>query len=155
MLIREIILHHTASSQDKTTLQNVNNWHKARGFNKSSLGFFVGYHYLILGNGETIQTRRDNEIGCHCIPNEGKVGICLCGNFEEEIPNPEQLTSLKTILERLKKYYNLGDEKIFAHCEKSQTLCCGKNLMKWLNLYRQISLIQKLILKLQKLLKIK
>jgi len=154
MIPKEIIIHHTASSRDKTTLADINAWHKTRWpYFKSSLGYYIGYHFVILGKGEIIQARKENEIGAHCIPNEGKLGIALCGDFETEMPNPSQLTSLEKLLEKLKKEWILKDENIFGHCEKSQTLCPGKEVIKWLNLYRQVSLLKKMIAKLLELLK--
>ena len=150
-----IIIHHSVSSRDSTALRDIDRWHRLRwpGF-VSSLGYHIGYHYVIIGNGNVYKTRQENEIGAHCVPNEGKVGICLTGNFEEETPSPAQLNSLGDLLQKIKKEYNLADENIFGHCEKSRTLCPGKNLMKWLNLYRQVSLLKKIIARLLKLLKV-
>jgi len=149
---KQITLHHTASNKG-TTLGEVNDWHRARGFTQSSIGYYVGYHCLILGDGLTIHTRRFNEIGCHCIPNEGKIGICLTGNFDLELPNPIQLVALQKLLEEIKQGYNLTDENIFAHCEKSNTNCPGLNLKIWLNKYRQVSILKKIIWSIQEFLK--
>lgn len=153
MIPTNIILHHSCSSRDKTTSQNINAWHKARDFTLSSLGFYTGYHYLILGNGQIIQTRKDNEMGCHCVPNDGKIGICLTGNFEIEMSTTEQLISLGEILEKIKKDYGFTDDVIFGHCEKVRTACPGKNLMIWLKSYRQVSFLKRQITKLLELLK--
>lgn len=154
MIPTSILLHHSATNRDNTTLEDINNWHKARGFKSSSLGFYVGYHFVIFADGWTKQTRRENEIGSHTIPNEGKIGICLTGNFEIEMPTSAQLASLQELLERIKKDYQLDDSVIFGHGEKNKTLCCGKNLMIWLNSYRQISILKKIIMKLTELLAI-
>jgi hypothetical protein len=139
MNIKTIVIHHTASSRDKTTLFNVDDWHRARDFTRSSLGCFVGYHFLILGNGQLIRTRQDNEIGCHCIPNEGKLGVCLTGNFDIEIPNPAQIDTLVELLSEKKTQYGLTDKNIKAHRELSNTSCPGNSLMGWLNTYRSPS----------------
>ena len=152
MIPTTIIVHHTASSRDKTTLQDVDNWHKARDFTLSSLGFYVGYHFLITADGVVNQTRKVNEIGCHCIPNEGKVGICLTGNFDLEYPSPKQLVSLEITLNKIKKDYLLNDTNIFGHQEKSNTACPGKNLMSWIKAYRQISFLQRQIEAIKKLI---
>ena len=129
MIIKQIVIHHTASSRDKTTLQDVNNWHKARDFTLSSLGYYVGYHYLILGTGEVIQTRRDTEMGCHTIPNTGKLGICLTGNFMIETPSDAQLKSLSDLVDKIKTEYNITDVR--GHRELSNTECPGDNLFIW------------------------
>lgn len=153
MIPRFIIVHHTASNRDKTTVAQVNNWHKARDFTLSSLGYYVGYHYLILGSGDIVLTRRPEEIGSHILKqNDGKIGVCLTGNFDIETPSPAQLTSLQGVLERLKLAYNIPDDKILGHRELVATICPGKELMRWLNLYRQLSFLQKKILELKALL---
>ena len=154
MIPKLIVLHHSVSSRDNTTLSDIDAWHRLRWPNfKSSMGYWVGYHWVIVGNGMAFQTRQNNEIGAHCIPNDGKVGICLTGNFEEEKPSPEQLNSLGVLLEKLKKDYNLTDKDIKGHRELSQTLCPGRYLMEWLKLYRQLGLIQQLIEKIKAFLK--
>ena len=147
MQIKQIIIHHTVSDRDSTTLEEINRWHRARwpGF-KSSVGYYVGYHYVILADGSRIQTRRDDEMGAHAIPNDGRIGICLAGNFEVETPTRRQLDALTSILIQLKiKYPQITDYTIFGHQEVGKTLCPGKNLQKWIKEYRQISLLQKLI----------
>lgn len=144
MIVKQIVIHHTASSRDRTTLQDVNAWHKLRWADfKSSLGYWVGYHYLITGDGKITQTRRDNEMGAHCIPNDGKLGVCLTGNFMLESPSDAQIKSLDELTTKLCKDYRI--EYVTAHREVSNTECPGDNLMKWLNTKKQISLLQKLI----------
>ena len=147
MQINTIVIHHSVSSRDKTTIQQINEWHKARDFNLSSLNFYVGYHYVILGNGEVVQTRRDIEMGCHTIPNESKLGICLTGNFDIEMPSENQLKSLKDLLDKKLKEYNLDNWAIKGHRELSQTACPGVNLFKWI-LQNRISWLIYLINKL-------
>lgn len=154
MEIREIVLHHSASSRDDTTIHDLEEWHKLRWpYFISSLGWHIGYHLVITGDGKITQTRKSDEIGAHSIPNEGKIGICTVGNFEIEEPTKEQLDSLTKLLDELKKKYNLDDTKIFAHSEKGRTLCPGRNLMKWIKLYRQAGFLERQIRKLKDLLK--
>ena len=154
MIPKQIIIHHTDSSRDRTTFQDVESWHKLRWPDFiSQLGWYIGYHYLINGKGEILKARNDNEIGAHCIPNYEKLGICLTGNFEIEKPSEAQLNSLEPLLNKLKSIYQITDENIFGHCEKSQTLCPGKNLMDWLKLYRKVNWLKQQIQKLLALLK--
>ena len=143
MIPKEIIIHHTASNRDNTTLKDIENWHKARWFGfVSSLGYHIGYHFVIFSNGEIVQTRRENEVGAHAVPNEGRIGIALTGNFEEEKPTDEQLKSLNGLIERLKKDYKI---EVKGHREVSKTLCPGKELHRWLLLNRKISLLKKIV----------
>jgi len=149
MTVKQIIIHHSASSRDKTTISAIDAWHKVRDFTLSSLGYYVGYHYVILGDGTVVQTRRDNEMGCHCIPNDGKLGICLTGNFDIENPSEAQLGALQPLLNKLTVLYNLDNWAIKGHRELSSTACPGENLFKWI-LENRISWLKYLINKLLK-----
>lgn len=136
-----IIIHHSVSSK-KTTISQLNEWHKARDFPLSSLGFYIGYHYVILGDGTVKQVRRDNEIGAHSPPNTGRLGICLTGNFNIEEPSDAQIKSLLELTEKLKSAYGIQDIK--GHREFNKTECPGENLYKWV-LEQRISWLQRLI----------
>lgn len=148
-----MILHHSASKRDFTTFQDIENWHKSRFNFQSSLGFWSGYHFIIMNDGTTHKTRRENEMGAHCIPNDGKIGICLVGNFEEEMPTPKQLEQLGVLLEYLKREFRLTNKDIYSHNEKSQTLCPGYHLTVWLDKYKQVDILKEMIEKLKRLFK--
>ncbi|MFH1232998.1 MAG: peptidoglycan recognition family protein [Patescibacteria group bacterium] len=132
-----IIIHHSATARDSTTLNAVNKAHQ-KSFNyKSSLGWYVGYHYVIIGDGTVYQTRNDTDYGAHCRAdnmNSKSIGICLFGNFEIEQPSEKQLESLKKIVEKLRKKYNIKNSNILGHCQinGSKTVCPGKNLLSWI-----------------------
>lgn len=135
-----LVIHHTASSRDKTSLENVNSWHKARAFPLSKLGYYVGYHYLIFADGEIIQARNDDEVGAHAKEggmNFKSIGICLTGNFEEEEPTIAQLDALHRVIIEKMKLLSIPIEKVISHKEiPFATACCGKSLINWLNKYR-------------------
>lgn len=153
MIPREIIIHHSASSRDRTTLGDIENWHKARWSDfVSSFGWHIGYHYVITADGQVTHTRKNSELGAHCPPNEGRIGICLTGNFDLEMPLPCQLNTLQSVLEELKGNYQLTDNNIFGHYQKGITACPGKNLIDWLNKYRQISFLRKQIEAIKRLI---
>ncbi|PKL72389.1 hypothetical protein CVV26_01845 [Candidatus Kuenenbacteria bacterium HGW-Kuenenbacteria-1] len=139
-----IIIHHSATTRDGTTLNAINRFHQKKFNYRSSLGWYVGYHYFIAGNGIVRQVRRDEEYGVHCRAskmNSQSIGICLAGNFEIEKPSEKQLESLKKILESLKKSYGIKNNDILGHCEVigAITACPGKNLLEWVNKYKTIS----------------
>jgi len=153
-----IIIHHTATSRDYTTFQAIEAGHKRRwSYFVSELGFCMGYHYLITGDGVIHQARVDEEGGAHTINwNEKSIGICLTGNFQNEQPSQKQLDSLTQLLTQLRKKWNFTREQIFGHQEKSATLCPGTNLMKFIEDYRQGEDIQKaeLMKKIKELLQV-
>lgn len=141
MIPNEIIVHHSAS-RPSTTVTDINAWHFNRHFSLSSLGYYVGYHYVVDSLGVVTQTRRDGEIGCHTIPNDGKIGICLIGDFTTETPSDGQIAALFDLIERLKKDYNITSVK--GHRDCNRTECPGENLYKLVLVYK-ISWLQKLI----------
>lgn len=141
MTPNQITIHHSASGPN-TTVAEIDAWHKARYFTLSRLGYYVGYHYVIEPDGTTTQTRKDWEMGCHSIPNDGKIGICLIGDFTKSDPPTPQLDALHSLVESLKKSYNL--DKVLGHRECNRTECPGDGLFKWVLTYR-ISWLQQLL----------
>lgn len=129
--IAKIIIHHTASGRDITTLEMIDAWHKARWADfKSSLGFWVGYHYVI-GKDWIKQTRSDQEDGAHTYGFNGdSIGVCLTGNFETEQPSPYQLVELRKLVLSLLGQYGLQEKDIYCHRDLVATACPGKNLTK-------------------------
>lgn len=155
MIPRAIIIHHSASNRDKTTLLQLNDWHKLRWPDfKSSLGYHVGYQYFIDGKGTVYQTRKENEVGAHTLGgwNQKSVGICLAGNFENEIPSEAQIKALAGLLEKVKQNWQIPDSQVFWHGEKWATDCCGKNLIEWIKRERmkEYSVIELMIAELRK-----
>lgn len=76
--ITEIIIHHTASPRD-VTLDQIDRWHRERGFNK------IGYHFLIDGKGVVHEGRPLQEIGAHCRGhNLVSAGVAVTGDNTRE-----------------------------------------------------------------------
>jgi hypothetical protein len=73
--LRTIVLHHSASSRDGTTLKRIDTWHRDRGFIR------VGYHYVIEGDG-TIRYGRPLEMipAAQLGRNRGTIAVCVTGN---------------------------------------------------------------------------
>jgi N-acetylmuramoyl-L-alanine amidase len=73
--VKRIVLHHSASPRETTTLAMVRKWHMDRGF------LDVGYHYVIEGKGELRYGRPID-----CIPaaqkgaNTGTIAVCVVGD---------------------------------------------------------------------------
>ena len=132
-----IILHHTVSNRDKTTLADVDAWHKVRWNWKSSLGHYMGYHFLITGDGEIYQGARLSEERAHVRGyNNQAIGIALTGNFEIEKPSEAQLKSTENLLEKLTKEHFISKRNVRGHLELSRTLCPGRNFMPWIKRWR-------------------
>jgi len=126
-----IVIHHTATPQS-VSFDSINNYHRdVRGFPKSSLGYYVGYHFLILEN-ELRQARKLDEVGAHCLGgwNFKSIGISLAGNFNYDVPNPTQTGLLKALLLELMDEYNIKKENIIFHRDVWSTACPGQNITK-------------------------
>jgi len=126
-----IILHHTATARDTTTFEAVNNYHKEKWNFKSSLGYYIGYHYFINAAGKVYQGRADDEPGAHCYQenkNYDSIGVCMAGEFDKEYPSQAQLDSLKKLLKDLMAKHNIPFENLKFHRDYAPKTCPGTNI---------------------------
>lgn len=111
MTPEHIVVHHSITPRDQDqnrAEQGINNTHKERFNFKSSLGWYVGYQYIIYGNGELRQYRKDSEPGTHTKEqsmNFKSIGVCLTGNFDSELPSTAQVNTLTKFLKDKSKQY--------------------------------------------------
>ena len=125
----KIIVHHSADIDARDQADRINNYHKSRGFPLSSLGVYVGYHFLINHDGEVTRTRNDDEEGAHCKGyNFDSLGICLEGDFNIELPTKLQEQALGMLLAEKVKEYNIKASMIVPHRQFAATSCYGTNL---------------------------
>ncbi|MEO1614742.1 MAG: D-Ala-D-Ala carboxypeptidase family metallohydrolase [Planctomycetota bacterium] len=127
MNVTKLVVHHSASPRDTTTVADLSRWHRERGFSQ------IGYHQLILANGTVSAGRPESIMGAHALgANQNSLGVCLMGNFENETPTGAQLSSLVTVLQRWTREYRLPTTSIYGHGEvpggKTATACPGRNL---------------------------
>lgn len=130
-----VITHHTGGTDAQlladssfATVKDIDSWHRARWPEfRSSLGYFVGYHYVITKDGKVTQTRLDNEEGAHVIGmNTKSIGVCFAGNFDVTLPTEAQMQSwYKLYGDLLKKYPNIPTS---PHRKYANKTCHGKRL---------------------------
>jgi N-acetyl-anhydromuramyl-L-alanine amidase AmpD len=138
-----VIIHHSDIRQDgQPQLQRIENGHAARGFPISSMGWHVGYHYVVEEDGNIVQCRSLSDCGSHTdncgsvscgdisgVPrhmiNYRSIGVCLEGKFPEDTPTPEQLYSLHSIVWNIQTLYG---SRILLHRETKPTNCPGIDL---------------------------
>jgi hypothetical protein len=139
-----IVIHHTGGTAGDIladtshhTFEIVNNWHKQLWNFKSSIGFYIGYHYFIDKLGGLSQGRDDLEEGAHCIGlNTQSIGICLAGNFdrfkqmENSQPTEAQKETLRKLLKILMDRYKIPAKRIAPHRYFANKTCYGRNLPK-------------------------
>jgi len=139
MTPKYLIIHHTATSRDKTTFMAVKNHHIRKGWGN------IGYHFFISGNGSLYgypEARGQDRIGAHCIAdsmNYKSIGIALTGNFEKEYPSEKQLKTLINLIIDLKKVWDIPMSNVLGHKEVkgASTACPGKYLMMFLSMVRR------------------
>lgn len=123
-----LILHHTAVSHETQPAQfwAVNSYHKDKWGMKSTLGYYHGYTHFMGTNGVITQTRRLDEEGIHTkgYNKSGHIGLCIAGNFSQELPTEKQLASLKKFIA------DNPDYEIKLHNELGGTTCPGNMFTK-------------------------
>jgi len=113
-----LIIHHTGVSYSslKRQFYAVNQYHRKKFGMKSSLGYWVAYHYFIESDGTLYQARRDREDAAHTIGwNSRSIAFCLAGNFNIELPTPGQLATLKRMIKGKMSGYKVPLNKIGPH----------------------------------------
>ena len=128
--VNRIVIHHSATATGDAACFRVLH----RALNKWN---DIGYHYVIGNgtvskNGEIEEGRKLPFIGAHAKgANEDSIGICLVGNFNKQKPLEMQLSSLVSLVLKLKKSYSLADTDITLHklVKGSFTECPGKNFI--------------------------
>lgn len=125
-VISEAVIHHTATDSRSTTIKSIATYHVEPGNHICADGCpGISYHFMINWKGEIYQVNELETISYQCGGcNTSSIGICLIGNFNEEVPTEKALRAVaKTI-----KYVNrrLGRNlKISAHYDHKSTSCPG------------------------------
>lgn len=121
--INEILVHCTATPEGKDfTVEDIDKWHKARGFKK------IGYHFVIYNDGSIHKGRDIEEVGAHCTGhNSRSIGICYIGGVARDGKTPKdtrtdsQKESLLELLKELRVKYPKA--KICGHRDFAAKAC--------------------------------
>lgn len=126
---KKIIVHHSGDATKEDQFAKINDYHKSREFPISTLGFYVGYHYLINHEGELTKCREESDEGAHTRGlNFQSIGVCLEGNFNMEQPTQAQKETLGKLLVELCERYFLDVMDIYPHRAFGNTDCYGNTL---------------------------
>lgn len=94
----------------------------------------IGYHYVIDPAGRVWQGRPLNWQGAHVArTNEGNLGICCLGNFQQQRPSEAQLASLDRFVVSQMGKYKVPASRVYTHRELGSTVCPGDNLQPYIN----------------------
>ena len=99
--LEHVVVHHSASPL-RTTLREIDKWHRARGFDG------VGYNYVIEEDGRIQYGRTLFKPGAHTLGhNRDSVGICVVGNNldPEQSWTEAQEESLKELVRALRMIF--------------------------------------------------
>ncbi|QZT38791.1 N-acetylmuramoyl-L-alanine amidase [Halosquirtibacter xylanolyticus] len=115
--INKIILHCSDSDiAEHDDIQVVRRWHLERGWKD------IGYHYFITKNGRVRWGRSPAMYGAHCAGhNRDSIGICLSGRHKF---TPYQFNSLRNLLIRLMKEYDIPKSAIYPHNHFNKNKSC-------------------------------
>jgi hypothetical protein len=134
-----VAIHHSAIPLDTDeTMQSVQDLHM-----DSNHWADVGYHYVIDKNGIVYEGRDIHVRGASVAGyNTGTIGVCVMGNFEQDMPLEIQLTVLQQVVNWLAVTYTLTH--LAAHGEfNPESVCPGKNMMPYLDTLAQVAGLQR------------
>jgi N-acetylmuramoyl-L-alanine amidase len=126
-----IVIHHSAS--DSGNAASIGKYHKEqRGWVNG-----LGYDFLI-GNGNgskdgqiEVGNRWNRQIdGAHAGNpeyNKHGIGICLIGNFDNDHPTNQQISSLLYLINYLQKRCNIHKDNVIMHKTFRKTVCPGEH----------------------------
>ena len=138
--INEIIIHCSDTPNGRMdTAEDINAWHKARGFHR--LNNFtkwtklkhIGYHFVIHLDGSVLKGRAEDETGAHARGhNSNSIGICLIGRDKF---TPAQWNSLRAVVNLMQsKYPRVDLSNIIGHREVSNHKTCPNfDVSQWLD----------------------
>lgn len=129
--INKIIIHCSATPEGRAvTVQEIDKWHRAKGWNG------VGYHFVIGLNGEVWSGRNVELAGAHTEgQNANSIGVCYVGGCDKAMKAKDtrtaaQKASLIKLVKELKTKY--PNATIHGHNEFAAKACPSFNVQSWL-----------------------
>ena len=122
--ISKIILHCTATPEGRDfSVEQVRQWHLARGFSD------IGYHYLVGRDGTIYAGRPESVVGAHCKgQNTCSIGVSYVGGEEadgshrpKDTRTPAQKKALRELVASLQKKY--PGATVHGHYEFANKAC--------------------------------
>ena len=121
--ITEIIVHCSATRPSMhVTLEDIDRWHRNRGFRS------IGYHFVVFPDGHIENGRPIEEQGAHCKGhNRDSIGICYIGGIDDETGKPadtrttQQKRALTNLLRRLIRQFPAAT--IHSHRDFANKAC--------------------------------
>ncbi len=150
--IKKIVVHHTATTKNlddpAQAIRDIYVWHTlSKGWGD------IGYNYIIDQQGNIYEGRFGGEmvVGAHAgRGNHGSIGIAILGNYQDEAPSEEVLTSLTALIREKAELYNIDTEgsvlfrgetypNVMGHRDIMSTSCPGDKLNELLPVIRKLA----------------
>ncbi len=122
-----IVVHCSATPEGRDhSASDIRRWHLNRGFED------IGYHYIIRIDGTVEVGRSEELVGAHCPDgsmNSRSVGVCYVGGMDREMRSARdtrteaQRRSLRGLVERLQRKYNISRSRVFGHRDFAAKAC--------------------------------
>jgi hypothetical protein len=93
----------------------------------------IGYHFVVDRGGRVWEGRDLKWQGAHVKNhNEGNIGVCCLGNFDEQSPSDQQLEAAERIISCLMQKYDVPVRRVLSHQEwqGARTACPGRSLQR-------------------------
>lgn len=118
--VERLVVHHSASSRVSTTLEWIEGWHRAKGWDG------VGYHWVIEDDGVIRAGRPVPSTGAHVRGhNDSSLGVCVVGDNtrEEHRWNDAQKDALRRLVAACRVVW--PGIPVVRHADVGPTLCPG------------------------------
>lgn len=114
---------------------SINKYHQQRGFLRSSLGNYVGYHRLITGS-KNYECKKDWEEGCHTNQVENGIsinlqslGICIGFDGDKEYPLDYMYKMVGDQIHAWMRQYSIPVENVKMHRHFNTAKTCPGSLI--------------------------
>ena len=130
-----IVIHHTwqpdqANYRQAATIRGIQRFHMT-----DRKWIDIGYHFLIGPEGVIYQGRPETVVGSHSVPNTGKVGICIIGDYDPERDpfTDKSYQALLDLITWLTAEYQISPNEYYGHRNFSTKSCPGDSVYNRLN----------------------
>lgn len=125
--INKIIIHCSATPEGRAhTVDDINRWHKERGFAE------IGYHWVVCLEGHTWPGRNEEIAGAHTLgQNANSIGVCYIGGVDKNMKPKDTRTEyqkigLRILVQDLLKKY--PGATVHGHNEFAAKACPSFNV---------------------------
>ncbi|CAL1570954.1 unnamed protein product [Knipowitschia caucasica] len=128
---KRIIIHHTAMKNCQTQTEGIIQLRQIQSDHMKFRDFDdIGYNFVVRGDGSVYEGRGWGVVGAHTKGhNDDSLGIAFMGNFNNESPSSEALTSVKRLLViGVSQGFILPEFGLFGHKDLGITACPGVQL---------------------------